>query len=375
MKEDLIYYPPALTLIKTLCDLQYSPIHIGTYSDERQMHELETRGACFIKAPSCHIEDSLPYKLISQRYFRRFVTGTLKEARISGSDLVWILNAETLVLLDKVVENYKTVVQFYEFTVPRFNWKYALLYPFFDIKKVLHKAYKIVHCEYDRAQLSKWIYQLERMPYVLPNKPYEEDVDAMPDDIRGILDDLRGKTSNKCVLLYQGVIQPSDRRLEEFCEAIPELPDRYVLVIMGRKSQYAEYLRKKYPIERIIFVPFVRPPYHLLVTRMATIGILSYLPGRPTWQVVVNTVYCAPNKVFEYSKYSKPMIANDIPGLRYTFKQYGCGETVDYPLTAGKIVDAIFRIENSYEEYASNARRYYDDIQIPSIVRQIIEEQ
>lgn len=375
MREDLVYYPPALTLIKTLCDLKYGPIHIGTYSDERQKHELEMRGARFIKAPSYHVEDSLPCKLVKQWRFRRFVTETLKEARISNSDLVWILGGGTLILLDKIVESCKTVVQFYEFANPHINWKFGLLYPFFNIKKVLRKAYKIVHCEYNRAQFAKWVYQLERVPYVLPNKPYEEDVDAAPDDIRRILDDLRKWTSNKRVLLYQGVIESSDRRLEEFCEAIPELPDRYALVIMGKESQYAECLRKKYPAERIIFAPFVRPPYHLLVTRMATIGILSYVPGKPTWQVVVNTVYCAPNKIFEYSKYGKPMIANDIPGLRHIFKQYGCGEIVDYPLTAGKIVDAIFRIEDSYEEYANNARQYYDDVQIPSIVKQIIEEQ
>ena len=372
MQVDLIYYPPALTLIKTLCDLKYMPIYVGEYSDEKQKSELTKRGVRFIDAPVYRVEYTLPHKFIKLQQFKRFVYHTLAQYYNPDSDLVWILNMETLQLVDKIVEKYKTIVQLYEFTSPHLTWKHYLLNPLFDLKKTLHKAYKIVHCEYNRAQITKGVYQLAKTPYVLPNKPYEEQIDQIPDDIHVVLDEIFQNTENKRVLLYQGAIQRFDRRLEEFCEAISELPEEYVLVIMGKKTPYAENLRAKYPSERILFAPFIRPPYHLLVTQMASIGILSYISNSSIWQNVINTIYCAPNKIFEYAKYNKPMIANDIPGLKYIFSQYQCGEVVEYPLKAQEIVEKIHTIEIHYPEYANNARKYYDSIQLPIIIQEIV---
>ena len=374
MQADLIYYPPALTLIKTLCDLKYTPIYVGEYSDEKQKNELQKLGVQFFNVPIYHRRNTVLRKFIKMQQFKRFVYHTLIQYYNPDSDLVWILKIETLQLVYKIVEKYKTVVQLYEFTLPHLNWKHYLLNPLFNFKKTLHKAYKIVHCEYNRAQITKGVYQLNKTPYVLPNKPYEDSIDQMPDDIHKIVHGISKKIVNKRVLLYQGVIYSQDRRLEEFCEAISELPEEYVLVIMGKTTPYAEELRAKYPSKRILFVPFIRPPYHLLVTQMATIGILSYIPNNSIWQIVVNTIYCAPNKIFEYAKYNKPMIANDIPGLKYIFSQYRCGEVVDYPLKVQEIVEIIHQIEKHYNEYANHARAYYDSIQLASIVKQIIEE-
>lgn len=47
---------------------------------------------------------------------------------------------------------------------------------------------------------------------------------------------------------------------------------------------------------------------------------------------------------------------------------------MEYPLKAQKIVDKIHAIEMHYSEYANNARKYYDSIQLTPIVKQIIEE-
>ena len=375
MLADLIYYPPALTLVKTLCDLKYTPIYVGEYSDKKQKEELQKRGAQFIDTPIYRrTEYSLPHRLIKMQQFKHFVYHTLAQRCNPDTDLVWLLNIEPLILLSKMLEKYKTIVQFYELFAPQSFWKFYLVNPLFNLKKALHKAYKVVHCEYNRAQITQGIYQLNKTPYVLPNKPYEEKIDKIPDDVRVVCDEIFKKTANKRVLLYQGVLHKGDRRLEEFCETISELPEEYVLVIMGKKTQYAEDLRAKYPSERIFFVPFIRPPYHLFVTQMATIGILSYISNSSIWQDIINTIYCAPNKIFEYAKYNKPMIANDIPGLKYIFSQYRCGEVMEFPLKVQEIVAKIHQIEEHYDEYAGNARKYYDSIQLATIVKQIIEE-
>ena len=377
MQMDLIYYPPALTLIKTLCDLKYMPIYVGEYSDEKQKSELTKRGVRFIDAPKFNPKASLLKKWVTYIRYKHFVYRILETYETNDRDEVWLLNdgrVLLLLVLDKIVKKYKTVVQLYEFSLFKYSWKHRLLNPFFNAQKTLQQAHKVVCCEYNRAQIEKNIFQLNKTPHILPNKPYEEETDKIPDDIRAVLNGISGKVAHKRVLLYQGIILQRERRLDEFCEAISELPEEYVLVIMGQTTPYAQNLRAKYPSEKILFVPFIRPPYHLLVTQMASIGILSYIPDNSNMEDVINTIYCAPNKIFEYAKYNKPMIANDVPGLKYIFSQYGCGEVVDYPLKAQEIVEKIHAIEMHYPEYANNARKYYDSIQLPSIIKQIIEE-
>lgn len=76
---------------------------------------------------------------------------------------------------------------------------------------------------------------------------------------------------------------------------------------MGRGSDYYDDLRSRYASERVLFVPFIRPPHHLQVTRLASIGVLSYFPDPSSLAAVINPLYCAPNKIFEYARYGVPM--------------------------------------------------------------------
>ena len=378
MQVDLIYYPPALTLIKTLCDLKYTPIYVGEYSDEKQKNELRQRGVQFIDTPRYDVRASLLKKWIAYIQYKHYIYKILETYKINDCEEVWLLNDGRellLLMLDKIVKKYKTGVQLYEFSLFKYSWKHRLLNPFFNARNTLRQVNKVVCCEYNRAQIEKNVFQLSKTPYILPNKPYdEEEIVKIPDDIRDVLNNISEKVAHKHVLLYQGIIYKKDRRLDEFCEAISELPESYMFVIMGKTTPYAEQLRMKYPSERILFAPFIRPPYHLLVTQMASIGILSYIPDNSSMENVINTIYCAPNKIFEYAKYSKPMIANDVPGLKYIFSQYGCGEVVDYPLRVREIVNKIHQIEKHYDEFAGNARKYYDSIQLAPIIQQIVEE-
>ena len=57
---------------------------------------------------------------------------------------------------------------------------------------------------------------------------------------------------------------------------------------------------------------------------MASIGVLSYFPRSGSIGRTLNPLYCAPNKIFEYSKYGIPMISNDVPALRYSYMEFHC---------------------------------------------------
>ena len=374
IKEDIVFFPPTLSLIRALCDLDIQVVHLGHYSDQKQRQNLERKGAKFVELIDYKSTDSLFKKFLLQKRFRRKVKKYLNYANITENDFVWILNAETVCLLNDIVGKYRTIIQFYEFQNAVFNWKYWLMNPTYNYVKVLHKAEKIVHCEYNRAQLCKGLYDLVNLPYVLPNKPYIDEtmLYAIPDDVAAVVNEIKLKVSGKKVILYQGIFQSRERRLQEFCQAVKELPEDCVLIAMGKGGKEYERLKREYECDRILFVPFIRPPYHLLVTEQASICVLSYFPSSETLSHTVNPIYCAPNKIFEYARYGKPMISNDIPGLYYPFRIYNCGRCIKYPMTVDQVKETINEVFKHYEELSKGAVELYNSVNIKKIVADIV---
>lgn len=374
IKEDLVAIPPTLSLIRALCDLNIEVVHLGYYSDLKQREELEAKGAKFVDLIDYKKTTPLLKKLYLQRLFKFRVANYLNKANITDCDYVWILNAETVCLLSSIVGKYRTILQFYEFQNPVFNWKYWMMNPTYNYVKTLHKAEKIVHCEYNRAQISKGLYDLETLPYVLPNKPYinESELNNPPQEINTIVNEIKTKVAGKKVVLYQGIFRTGERRLREFCEAVQDLSDDYVLIAMGRGGKEMDRLKTVFNSDKFLYVPFIRPPYHLLVTELASVCVLSYFPSSATLSHTINPIYCAPNKIFEYAKYGKPMIANDIPGLYYPFKLYNCGRCIKYPMTAEHVKETLTEIFDNYESLSKGALDLYDSVDIKEIVSEIV---
>lgn len=108
-----------------------------------------------------------------------------------------------------------------------------------------------------------------------------------------------------------------ERDLSNFIRAIKELGSEYKLVLLGKDR---DMLRKYRQIDdSLIHIEFIPAPDYLLFTSMCHMGIVTYDPG------TLNTAYCAPNKIFEYAAFGKPMIANNIPGLK-VLSESGAGE-------------------------------------------------
>ncbi len=377
LKDDMIYYPPVLSIINVCLDLGYAVTYIGNYSDEIGKNSLKSRGVVFLSTIKLNDNASILKKLVDKMKFRRQVYRYLTGANITNNDYVWVFHTETLCLLNKLTSLYRVVFHPLEFTEYKANWKYKLLSPFINLPKVIRRSAKVVCCEYNRAQITKGILGLNKLPYVLPNKMYLSNDDWMynvPDDILQIVEQIKNKVTGKKVVLYQGVFLDRERRLEEFCEAIKTISGDYVLIAMGKGSEYYENLKSKYESKNILFIPFIRPPFHLLITQMASIGVLSYFPDSSSISTVINPLYCAPNKIFEYSRYGIPMISNDIPGLFYIFSQFGCGEVVRDPMNTYMIIEAIERIFAQYSSYSKNSVRYYDSIDIKSIIANILSD-
>lgn len=374
LKEDIVKFPPVQSLLRVLAELKMEVYHVGSFSDADGKEDLRKIGVNFIEAPYYDVHAGKLTKLRSQFSFKRFVKSYLGQQNLDKDDLIWLIQTETIYLLGSLAKRYSVLLHPLEFKVPKVGLRYRLLSPMINLKQVYRNATKVVCCEYNRAHIMKGLFSLDTLPYILPNKPYidERALQNVPDKIAAEVDSYCSKWRGRKAILYQGIFYRNERKLEEFCEAIGHLPEEFVLVAMGAGDSSYDKLKSRYECDRIIFLPFIKPPYHLLVTQEAYIGVLSYFPLPNDYGTVINPIYCAPNKIYEYSKYGKPMISNDIPGLYYIFREYKCGECISYPITASKIADAVLKIENAYPHYSSGSLSLYESEDMVERVKEII---
>ena len=375
-REDLKNYPPTLSIINYLLMKNVKIIVIGYFTDVYQRKILESQGVEFLGV--CHYNEggnkSIINRILEQFKLKREILSHLNKLKISDDDRVWIMQGQLVALLSSVVGKYKTIVHLYEHVGNAIYRKYKLFNPSFNAAKTFNSAFKVVCCEYNRAHILRSIYKLEKLPIILPNKFFSlsNQTLAQRSSNEYLVSDLAQKLSGKFIILYQGSFLGLDRKLDEYCEAVLLLPDDFVLIAMGPNHGYYNELKSKYQSDRIIFVPFINPPFHLEVTKLAHIGILSYISNSTILDEIINPLYCAPNKIFEYSKFGIPMISNDLPGLHSIFREYNCGECVDYPITPSKIAMKIKQIRESYTKYSDGSRTYYESVSISDIIERIL---
>ena len=83
LKDDIMYYPPVLSIINVLLELKYRVVHIGNYTDKEQKKQLEERGAIFKSTIKLDDNVSLLKKLAMKLEFKRQVTSYLEIETIS----------------------------------------------------------------------------------------------------------------------------------------------------------------------------------------------------------------------------------------------------------------------------------------------------
>lgn len=376
MHNDLMDYPPMISLIDIMKELGEDIIYIGHYTDSPTTRRFEELGVKLIKL-GCIRSNSDWTNLKIYKQYKKALSEQLKSLNLTSSDIIWYVYSQTSNFIHDILSRYRYVIHYFEYAPQNDSWKFRLLYPSYNQLEFVRKAIGIVHCEYNRGQIYRAINGLDKSPFILPNKPYVKehsmDESGMPDDIKKLIMDVKHKVQGKKVILYQGFFASVERRLEEFCQAINQMPSDYVMIAMGKgPNNYYDVLKKKYQSDKILFIPFIIPPFHLYVTEMASIGVMSYSPHQKTHADVVNALYCAPNKIFEYGKYGKPMIANDVPALKYIFKEYHCGEVVDYPITPNAISTILEKLFSNYDMYSKGALEYYQSVDLIKIVKGIL---
>jgi glycosyltransferase involved in cell wall biosynthesis len=134
-------------------------------------------------------------------------------------------------------------------------------------------------------------------------------------------------------------------------EALNEMKSDYTLVLMGRE-QYDGVNKIKKIYGNTIYLGYFPPPQHLQITSYAYIGIANYDDSS------LNNLFCAPNKIYEYTGFGIPVLCSNVPGLINTIGMNQAGECVDFT-DKQSIIKGIEKIERNYQFYSTNASIFY----------------
>jgi len=207
---------------------------------------------------------------------------------------------------------------------------------------------------------------LDYTPSVLPNKPSinleNTDLEIHDQDTKKKLQNIKGKK----LLLYQARMIRME--LFDIAEAIKkDLGDEYILAIMGdiRDKKVIEKLKSFYP--SLIHFKYLEPPEHLAVTKSCYIGLMIYNFES------LNNVFCAPNKLWEFSCFGIPMITQEFPMLTEKLEKFNAGGAFrigDYK----SIAKIIRKIDANYDDYSKGSLELYNSVDFNKTVSGILEK-
>lgn len=355
-------YPPIYNIINNLLIANFEVVYIGLIKNVEKKKMLEKQGILYYELDLSNNEDSKfsKFKKIYKNSYS--INKILYNSGLNNNNSkIWLFGEQTIWNNHNLISNYKVIS--YLFEMPSFSLplRYRVIFPFINYKKILQKSYKVVSCEDTRALITKYFFKLKVDSIVIPNKNIN-DINDIKFGKTDEIDKFLHNFSNKKIILYQGIFNYPERRIEELCKSINYLGNEFVIVLVGGNGKYEE-LKKKYSNKRVVFQDFISYPDYLKITQIAYIGFLSYFPVSSSLSEILNVSFCAPNKIFEYSAYGLPMIANNIPSLNITFSQFNCGITID-SYNEKNIAETIMVIDKNYEYYSEGSKKYFHSISI-----------
>ena len=353
---NILKYPPIINLLNIMNELQIECLVITTKSEFNDNEKFQTIRFCEIEIEYEKISTPIK-KLLYLKLIRKNIWEIIK-AEYTKDDVIWISSNVALKYLGSNIVNMNYVLHLMElFKELRYFNKIPFLK--FNSHKIADNALAVIVPEYNRAHITKAWWNLKSLPLIFHNKPYyyqkfNRNMDIRDENAKSIID----KIKNKKIILYQGIVDDKERPLVNYIKAIEKLGEDYAFVIMSSGENIYKHIKSK----NYYFISYIKPPQHLEVTSHAYIGILSYYPVM-SFSSELNSIYCAPNKTFEYSMFGIPMVGNDVPGLKYVFEPNNAGVCLE-EFTVENICKAIKYIESNYDAMSIGARRYYDSIDL-----------
>ncbi len=357
VKSALHYYPPCISQIRILNDLGIDVTVIYGSSDNAVLDILRSEGVNLVQLTDPRGKypgklDKINNWLQFRKAAKKYLKGISKE-----DSVLWFGNAESVIPLSGLLSGRKYIVSFLEL-LDKHPQKLKAVTP------LAKEAAVVTTCEETRSYLMQSWFNLEKLPYTIPNKPYNVPFSrgTIPTTEAGL--SILEETKGAKFVIYQGIFQNP-----EYMNAIAQVmhdyfPDMY-LVLMGiDKYNIVENVKKIH--KNTISVNYIPSPLHLQVTSNAYIGVLYYKPDE------LNKVFCAPNKIFEYSYFGLPIIGNDIPGLKNTIGKAKAGVCIDFSYES--VFEAFTAISQNYSQMSKNAVDFYNSVDNVDTIRKIATE-
>lgn len=361
--SDVLGCPPILNLVNLLEKNKITTELIGTKSDFFKENKFEY--ISFFELNNDYSSSrSIAKKLLDMQSLKKQIWNEIDKTYTS-EDLIWITSDTALKHLGNKVLKYNYVLQLMELSEEiRYYNKLPLK---MDATTIGNNALAVVVPEFNRAHIIKAWWKLKDIPLILANKPYITQKYEKNSIIENeYADSVIKKLEGKKIILYQGIIH-KERPLDQYIYAVDKLGDDYAFVVMSN----GENIYKDIKSSNYYFIPYVKAPKHLQITSHAYIGVLSYFPV-PSDYSILNALFCAPNKTYEYAMFGIPMIGNDVPGLKYSFDTTGCGICID-KFEADTICDAVKQIESNYDEMSKNSFKYYTETDLEKQLISILD--
>lgn len=297
-------------------------------------------------------------KILNYFRFRQKALKVIENIGIDSDTIFWVSRVDTALCMWRSLKASHAILALHEIHDRFPVWKYIT-------RKVISSYSNVVLNEINRANIVRVWYGLPYTPSVVPNKPcyhpLELNIDIINPELSELIENIKNK---KRIILYQGSLL-ADRNLEPLVRAAKGLDDDFCLVIMGKDTDNRiDKLRDINP--EIVHIPWVVPPDHLSITSHAYIGVAFYDFD------CLNSIYCAPNKIWEYAGFGIPVLCQNIPGLISTVGTHKAGVCVDIDDVAN-IEVGLRQLLSNYSYYQNNAKVFYSSVDFQKSVSLALE--
>ena len=363
--DSILGYPPTVSLINELSNIGCNVTVLTTLVNEQLTNVLPPTIE-IVKIGDEYKYKTSPFKKLQQLLIIRKNIWKCIDQLYDDDTLLWVMSNITIKHMGMRLLKYRYNLHLFELVEKVTyigRWTFGL-----NLAKIAHHAHKVIVCEYNRAQITRAWFKLPTLPLVVSNKPVDgKFVRNSKITKSNVAKELIESLKDKKIILYQGVVD-AERPIEPIAEAVETLGDEYVFLVMTGNN--CDNLKK---YKKTVLLPYITAPYHLEVTSHAFIGLLIYTPVYGSFTSPLNSIYCAPNKLFEFSQFGIPMLGNDIPGLKYTIEYNHMGRCLQ-SLDSVSIRNAINDISEKYKWYSENALSFNSSDNKSAVIKEAIEQ-
>jgi len=201
-------------------------------------------------------------------------------------------------------------------------------------KKLIKFSNLVVSANEERYRILKSINKLSKSTFIL-NIPNNKQVIG------------KEYLEGEFYIVYQGYISV-ERKLDFYIELLSYLPDFVKLFIIGDGPDMNNVIKcvDSFNVaNRVKYFGRLNQNDLLKVTKECHLGIVSYNFSE------LNTIYCSPNKIFEYTQMGLPVITTSQIFLASKVNKYCIGEIVSFEMNKEICIEKIRRIISNYKFY------------------------